>query len=158
MKTFERADDLNKLNKLFSYFDSLIPFQKNKKLVFIDFSVGGKSYLAQKTAIEAYLKAYHPKVKYEFVAMVTEVNENLIAEFNAKSITTIKLKSKAEYPYGALLWDQLYNEVYDNYSQYGRFVPWRDKALIPNPKYEEFKELVKKEMMKDKDFSCPFLF
>lgn len=158
MNTFEKVDDINKYRKLFSYFDSLIPFQKNKKLVFFDFSVGGKSYLAQKVAIEAYMKAYHPKVKYEFVALVTEVNDKLITTFNTQSVKIIKLKSKAEHPYGALLGDQLYNEVYDSYSQYGKFRPWQDNALTPNPQFEEFKELVRREMMKDQDLFCPFLF
>ncbi|OQW46609.1 MAG: hypothetical protein A4S09_05365 [Proteobacteria bacterium SG_bin7] len=158
MNVFDRVQDINKYNKVFSYFDSMIPHQKKKKLVFVDFSLGGKSYLAQKTLIEAYLQAYHPEIQYEFLALVSEVDEKLIADFNSRSITVIKLKSKAQSPYGPLLWDSMYNATYEPFAPYKSFAPWRDGEPKSNSEFEKFKLLVKSEMTKYKSLGCELIF
>lgn len=158
MNVFDQVNDIKKYNKLFSYFDSMIPTQSGKKLVFIDFSYKGKSYLTQKSLIETYLRGYHPKTKFEFVALVSEKDPHLIDQFSSKGIKTIKLNSKSVSPYGPLLWDSIYSSAYEDFAAFGKFIPWRDKTPINNPNFEEFRLLVKKEMLKDPEMFCRLIF
>ncbi len=136
-------------DRLKPHFDEFIP-PTQKKLVFIDFTVGGKAYLKQKHAIESYLKSYRPNSPYEFVAYIWERSAEKIALLKENAVRILPAKG--------YLWTAVSSSEYEDAAEFGEFIPWIHKKAKRGTEFVEFKALVFKEMQKDPELRCRLVF
>lgn len=154
MNNFAQVDDPQKHQKAITHLDFFLSSRFDKKLVFFDFTYGGKSYLAQKELLEEYLRTRHPETKYEFVALVGENQTALIEKLKQSHVKPWTLSLKSTPPYGSLLWDALFHSEYEDFAEFKSFVLWRDQKPQTNSHFDEFKRLVMKVMNQDPTIRC----